>query len=123
MDKVYNVHVLSGYCAQKPNCIPQCQEQTCAYLCRHMLKCTCLDYAQGYLCKHAHKVHTIYSILKYIPLLYVDQRSVNCTTDNMDCVPSHHPLDMGQVDTTLEASVEKDFCTWPVKKTSSGNVK
>ena len=49
---------------------------------------------------------------------------LNCTTtDNMDCVPSlHHPSDMGQVDTTLESSVERDICTWPVKKTSSDSI-
>ena len=75
MDRVYKVHVLSEYCEQKPNCIPHCQEQTCVYLCRHMLKCTCVDYVQGHLCKHVHKVHTIHSIFKYIAVLC---RSAHC---------------------------------------------
>ena len=58
-DKVYSVHILSVGCPQKPNCIPHCCETTCSYLCRHMITCTCIDYTQGHLCKHVHKVRNL----------------------------------------------------------------
>lgn len=54
----YTVHIRSRNCLQEPNCVPQCTEAECGYLCRHMVECTCVDYVHGHLCKHAHKVHT-----------------------------------------------------------------
>ena len=93
------------YLETVPNCIPHCQEQTCVYLCRHMLKCTCVDYVQGHLCKHVHKVYmqNVQHIKIHHCIMQINTL-LNCTpTDNMHCVPSpHHPSDMGQVDTTLE---------------------
>ena len=43
---------------QCPNhrCVPQCTEPECVYLCRHLIKYNCLDYQEGHLCKHCHKV-------------------------------------------------------------------
>ena len=75
-DKKYSVHILSGDCTQKPSCIPYCQEQTCVYLCRHMLKCTYIDYVQGHLCKHVHKVCAILKHRWCKSLHYVDQYTV-----------------------------------------------
>ena len=40
--------------------MPHCDEDGCCYLCRHMITCTCFDYQQGHLCKHSHKVYTVY---------------------------------------------------------------
>lgn len=50
---------LANMCSERPNCVPQCSQAECEYLCRHMLKCTCMDYNQGHLCKHVHKVSLI----------------------------------------------------------------
>ena len=58
-DTLYTVHVLARNCLQQPQCIPHCDEPECGYLCRHMVQCTCIDYVQGHLCKHAHKVNNI----------------------------------------------------------------
>ena len=69
-DKVYSVYILSDSCSQKPNCIPQCHEHTCSYLCRHMMKCTCIDYVQGHLCKHVHKVCQIFDIEILCKMIY-----------------------------------------------------
>lgn len=52
----YLVNILSSDCPNQPNCMPQCTEDECLYLCRHMITCTCYDYQQGHLCKHTHKV-------------------------------------------------------------------
>ena len=48
--------MLTNRCLEKPKCIPQCSQPECGYLCRHMIKCTCMDYTHGHLCKHTHKV-------------------------------------------------------------------
>ena len=53
----YTVRIVSKNCLQQPDCIPQCSEVQCKYLCRHMVQCTCFDYVHGHLCKHAHKVN------------------------------------------------------------------
>ena len=37
-----------------------CYELHCLDLCRHMYTCTCPDYSAGHLCKHVHRVHSIW---------------------------------------------------------------
>ncbi|XP_065902011.1 uncharacterized protein [Dysidea avara] len=105
-DKFYNVHILSNSCAQQPNCVPHCQDPTCLYLCCYMMKCTCIDYTQGHLCKHVHKVNTL---LKH---------SSTAVDDDMDCNP--YPTDnsclsdLDQVDSTVKETINR-----PVKRPSS----
>lgn len=43
-------------CTLGQDCVPQCTEPGCVYLCRHMVDCSCPDFLQGHLCKHAHKI-------------------------------------------------------------------
>lgn len=62
----YTVLILSANCPQEPDCIPQCCELQCGYLCRHMVQCTCLDYVHGHLCKHAHKVISLSIYVLYV---------------------------------------------------------
>lgn len=57
--RTYNVQVIASHCSGQPDCVPQCTNEECKYLCRHMIQCTCVDYGHGHLCKHAHKVNTI----------------------------------------------------------------
>jgi len=120
-DKVYNVHIMSNSCAQQPNCVPHCQDPTCLYLCRHMMKCTCIDYTQGHLCKHVHKVQYTYAciyvcthnILQVKTLL---EHSSTAMDDDMDCNQENScPPYLDQVDSTVEETIDQ-----PVKRLSSG---
>ena len=68
-DKVYTVTLRASTCSDQPWCIPQCNEQKCTYLCQHMVHCSCMDYAQGHLCKHTHKVYMyIHRAVYYITI-------------------------------------------------------
>ena len=60
-ERQYTVKILSLDCQGKPNCLPQCAQKECSYLCRHMISCTCYDYQHGHLCKHTHKAHAIHN--------------------------------------------------------------
>ena len=51
----YVVTTMDQRCQYK-DCVPQCTASECTYLCRHQIECTCLDYQEGHLCKHSHKV-------------------------------------------------------------------
>ena len=62
---VYQLTISSENCTDKPHCIPQCNDLECRYLCRHMVKCSCLDYLHGHLCKHTHKVNP-YNVHEYM---------------------------------------------------------
>ena len=53
---VYTVAIVSKECLQRPNCVPSCNLSRCNFLCRHQITCTCLDYMEGHLCKHCHKI-------------------------------------------------------------------
>lgn len=37
-----------------------CWDSECLNLCRNMYTCTCYDYANGHLCRHVHRVHSIW---------------------------------------------------------------
>ena len=54
--KSYTVTISPNRCIQR-QCIPQCNESECGYLCHHTAQCTCADYIHGHLCKHTHKVN------------------------------------------------------------------
>lgn len=56
----HTVTVMASQCPQRKECIPQCIQKNCLYLCRHMLRCTCYDYSHGHLCKHVHKVQSMH---------------------------------------------------------------
>ena len=62
---VYQLTISSENCTDKPHCIPQCNDLQCRYLCRHMVKCSCLDYLHGHLCKLTHKVNP-YHVHEYM---------------------------------------------------------
>ena len=90
------------------------------YLCCHMLKCTCIDYVQGHLCKHMHKVRTM--LHRWCKPFHYALYIMEINAEKMDCVPSCYSSDMDQlVETTLESSAEIIIGTCPVKKVSSGN--
>ena len=55
----YEVIITATECSEEPNCVPQCTATECTFLCRHQISCTCLDYKQGHLCKHCHKVRAM----------------------------------------------------------------
>ena len=52
----YTVEVQEATCSSQKPCIPQCSQPECGYVCRHHIRCSCLDYKHGHLCKHVHKV-------------------------------------------------------------------
>lgn len=61
-ERQYTVKLVLMDCQGKPNCLPQCTQKECVYLCRHMVSCNCYDYQHGHLCKHTHRVHNIYQL-------------------------------------------------------------
>ena len=67
--KSYTVTISPNRCTQR-QCIPQCNESECGYLCRHTAQCTCADYIHGHLCKHTYKVHKSYLVR------YIDYREI-----------------------------------------------
>ena len=48
-----------GCCTAQLECVPQCTELECGFLCRHTNSCTCWDYREGHLCKHCQKIRAI----------------------------------------------------------------
>lgn len=74
-DKQYEVVVNAQLCPDKPACIPQCTSDKCHYLCRHMISCTCFDYAEWHLCKHCHKVWCTRNDMKVV----MDNQVTNVT--------------------------------------------
>ena len=54
----YVVTTMAQECQDK-RCVPQCTAPECTFLCRHQIKCTCVDYQEGHLCKHTHKVRAL----------------------------------------------------------------
>ena len=52
------INVLESSCKNE-SCQLKCRFMDCNSLCRHMYACECVDYANGYICKHLHGVHRL----------------------------------------------------------------
>ena len=37
-----------------------CKKDECRFVCRHMYTCTCYEYNNGHICKHVHRIHSLY---------------------------------------------------------------
>ena len=55
----YSIARIAGECQEEKE-HHHCYELHCLDLCRHMYTCTCPDYSAGHLCKHVHRVHSIW---------------------------------------------------------------
>ena len=84
----YTINVEHCTCSLQPSCIPQCTSDGCGYLCRHQLNCSCVDYANGHLCTHVHKVHMMQTLVN--PTLKPSQRD-NTTLDTPKSAKHHNP--------------------------------
>ena len=77
----YSVVITSTECPCKPDCMPQCTDNPCCYLCRHMVTCTCYDYQHGHLCKHCHRIYCLHNQQS----LTVQDRDLDSTeSENVD---------------------------------------
>ena len=86
----YSVNILLSVCPNQPNCMPQCTEDDCLYLCRHMITCTCYDYQHGHLCKHTHKV-------KNLQAHHHSEIADQPHTDHIDDNPNQEPFQIGVI--------------------------
>ena len=92
----HTVVVLSMVCPSQPNCMPHCEEDRCRYLCRHMISCTCYDYQHGHLCKHSHKVYTLY-LNSTTAATATTATTKDCTIISSPPSPSEEPPHIGVV--------------------------
>ena len=90
----YSVNILLSECPNQPNCMPQCTEDDCLYLCRHMIACTCYDYQHGHLCKHVHKVKSLQ--VKHQDIEIIDQPHAD-DDQHADDSPDQEPFQIGVV--------------------------
>ena len=101
-DLTFSVNILLSECLNQPNCMPQCIEDDCLYLCRHMIACTCYDYQHGHLCKHVHKVKSLQ--VKHQDIKIIDQPHAD-DNQHADDNPDQEPFQVGV--TPLKANREK----------------
>jgi len=74
--------------------MPHCEADECHYLCRHnfMITCTCYDYQQGHLCKHTHKVYSVYQHQQDFTSADTEDLIVSSLSS-----PSQEPLHIGVI--------------------------
>lgn len=60
-DNQYLIEICHLYCTEE-HCYLRCREIPCIDLCYHMYHCNCPDYINGFLCKHVHKVHSMFTL-------------------------------------------------------------
>ena len=89
----YSVTILLSDCPNQPNCMPQCTEDECSYLCRHMITCTCYDYQHGHLCKHTHKVKNLQAQHQHAEI--IDQSHTE--QSHIDNTPDQEPFQIAVV--------------------------
>ena len=92
----HTVVVLSMVCPSQPNCMPHCEEDECRYLYHHIISCTCYDYQHGHLCKHSHKVYTLY-LNSTNGATVTTTPTKDCTTISSSPTPSEEPTHIGVV--------------------------
>ena len=79
----YIIEAMLDDCSQE-HCYSKCKNLPCVNLCYHMYKCTCIDYSNGYICKHIHKIHSISK---------VSQMNVNDSQEDGDLQFCHSEAD------------------------------
>ena len=80
---IFSLETMLDDCSQE-HCYSKCKNLPCVILCYHMYKCTSIDYNNGYICKHIHKIHSISK---------VTQINVNDSEEDCDLQFCHSEAD------------------------------
>ena len=78
------------HCAFGDKCVPHCPAPECYQLCCNIMKCTCMDYQKGHICKHIHKVMQLYSKNIRSEILLLMQVRVILMSRKTEQVEEHH---------------------------------
>ena len=119
----YIVTQVNNGCVECKDSSLTCQRPECVFLCYHMYTCSCYDFTNGHVCKHIHRVHSLYLTRHNVPL-----ESTVCESSNEDqATPVSKLGDSGDQPTTapseaMDKDLEEDFITgvtFPKEKQSS----
>lgn len=94
-DSTYDIKKLVDICSEK-YCFNKYKTFPCIDLCKHLFSCSCLDYKNGHVCKHLHKIHAFANLnshkdhpsnanTDFSSKQYASSRDTDSSTSTRDC--------------------------------------